>query len=68
MSLVATRSSTCESITGEGRGFSGASGAGGGQGVGVRETTNSGETWEDSTLEGGRGVRGEGVEKGGDGG
>jgi hypothetical protein len=56
---------TCKSITGEGRGFSGASGTGGGRGIGVRETTNSRETWEGSaSLERGRGERGEGAEKG----
>jgi hypothetical protein len=68
MSLVVTTSSTCERVTGEGMGFSGAKGAGGGRGVGVRETMNSGETWEDSALERGRGERGEGMETGGDGG
>jgi hypothetical protein len=68
MSLVATTSSTCESVTGEGMGLSGAKGIGGGRGVGVRETTNSGETWEDSARERGRGERGEGMETGGDGG
>ena len=67
MSLVATTSSTCESVTGEGMGLSGAKGAGGGRGVGVRETTNSGETWEDSARERGRGERGDGAEIGGDG-
>jgi hypothetical protein len=65
MSLIVTTSSTCKSITGEGRGFSGASGTRGGWGIGVRETTNSGETWEGSaSLERGRGERGEGVKKG----
>jgi hypothetical protein len=68
MSLVATTSSTCERVTGEGMGLSGARGAGGGRGVGVRETTNSGEMWEDSTRDRGRGERGEGAETGGDGG
>jgi hypothetical protein len=68
MSLVATTSSTCERVTGEGMGLSGARGAGGGRGVGVRETTNSGETWEDSARERGRGERGESTETGGDGG
>jgi hypothetical protein len=65
MSLVATTSSTCKSITGEGRGFSGASGTRGGWGIGVHKTTNSGETWEGSAAwERGRGERGEGTEKG----
>jgi hypothetical protein len=68
MSLVATTSSTCERVTGEGMGLSGARGAGGGRGVGVRETTNSGETWEDSARDRGRGERGEGADTGGDGG
>jgi hypothetical protein len=68
MSLVATTSLTCERVTGEGRGLSGAKGAGGGRGVGVRETTISRETWEDSARERVRGERGEGAETGGDGG
>ena len=50
---------TCKSITGEGRGFSGASGTGGGRGIGVHKTTNSKEMWEGSaSLERGRGERG----------
>jgi hypothetical protein len=68
MLLVATTSSTCERVTGEGMGLSGARGAGGGRGMGVHETTNSGEMWEDAALERGRGERGEGAETGGDGG
>jgi hypothetical protein len=44
MSLIARTSSTCESITGEGSGFRGANGTGGNPGIGVQETTNSGET------------------------
>jgi hypothetical protein len=68
MSLVATTSSTCERVTGEGRGLSRARGTGGSLGVGVRKTTNSGEMWEDSARDRGREERGEGAETGGDGG
>jgi hypothetical protein len=60
MSLVATTSSTCKRVTGEGSGFRGAKGTGGKPGVGVHDSTNSGDTPEDpGPAEGVRVERGE---------
>jgi hypothetical protein len=47
MSLIATTSSTCESVTGEGSGFKGARGTGGKPSIGVLNSTNSGDMSED---------------------
>jgi hypothetical protein len=60
MSLIATTSSTCERVTGEGSGFRGAMGTGGKPGIGVRDSTNSGDTYEDpGPVEGVRAERGD---------
>jgi hypothetical protein len=65
MSLVVRMSSTCESVTGEGSGFRGANSTGGGPSVGVRESTNLGETYKDPTPWGRGWVRrGESKERG----
>jgi hypothetical protein len=47
MSLIATTSSTCERVTGEGSGFREAMGTRGKPGVGVCDSTNSGDMCED---------------------
>ena len=66
MSLIARMSSTCESVTGKGSGFSGANGTGGGgPGVGVRDSTNLGEITKDPAPWGRGWVeRGESEERG----